>query len=95
MSTRKEVQYVAADHCYVFECPHCELPVQVAENEINCQIFVHGIMKNTGSQVNPHATKEHCDRLIEQDLVHGCCKPFKIFRGMSGAVEYANIYNNG
>lgn len=95
MSTRKEVQYIDADHCYVFDCPHCGIPVQVAENEVNCQIFVHGIMRSTGLQVNPHAPKEHCDRLIKQDLVYGCCKPFKLFRGQSGAVEYADIYNNG
>lgn len=89
MSARKEVQHITKDHCYIFACPHCELPVQVLENEVNCQIFRHGVMKSTNSQVNPHASKEHCDRLVEQDLVYGCCKPFKLIRGQNGVVEYA------
>lgn len=95
MSTRKEVHYIIPDQCYIFECPHCELPVQVAKNEVNCHIFVHGSMRSTGEQVNPHSTKEHCDRLIAQDLIYGCCKPFKLFRGQNGDVEYVDAYDNG
>lgn len=91
MSTRKEVKYIIEDHCYVFSCPHCELSIQVPENEINCQIFRHGTMKNTGFQVNPHAPKAHCERLVAKELVYGCCKPFKIFRGESGSIDYVDI----
>jgi hypothetical protein len=90
MSTQKPVLYIAEDHCYVFECPHCEVLTQVAENEVNCQIFRHGTLKRTGIQVNPHASKAHCARLIKQDLVHGCCLPFKLFRGGFGGIEYAD-----
>ena len=46
-SNQNEAQYVAADDCYVFNCPHCENPVQVRRNQVNCQIFRHGQMKNT------------------------------------------------
>jgi len=94
-ATRKEVEYVDSNRSYVFRCPHCDCYTLVAENEINCQIFVHGIIKSTYKQVNPHADRKHCERLLEQGLVHGCCGQFKLFRGISGEVEYADVWNNG
>ena len=27
--------------------------------------------------VNPHASKEECERWLQEDLVFGCTKPFK------------------
>ena len=42
-----EVQYVATDGCYIFNCPHCELPVQVEQRETNCKIFRHGQLTET------------------------------------------------
>jgi len=90
MSTLKEVQYIAADHCYIFECPHCNFPVQVSEHGVKCGIFRHATMKSTGKQINPHAPQDHCDRLLAQDLVYGCTKPFKLFRGPNGAVSHAD-----
>ena len=47
MSNQNEVQYVPEDNSYVFNCPHCENPVQVQRDQVNCQIFRHGQMKNT------------------------------------------------
>ena len=32
---------------YLFECPHCQAPVQVSCNQVNCRIFRHGQYKNT------------------------------------------------
>lgn len=32
---------------YFFLCPHCQSPVEVSSDQVNCQIFRHGIMKNT------------------------------------------------
>lgn len=95
MSIPKDVLYVAEDHCYVFECPHCDLSIQVPENQINCQIFVHGTMKRTGCQINPHASQEHCDRLVAKKLVYGCAKPFKLFRSPNGSIAYAQKYVYG
>lgn len=60
-----------------FECPHCTGHIIILKQDINCAIFRHGIYK-TGQLVNPHATKEECDRLVSEDLVLGCCKPFKL-----------------
>ena len=88
--SKKKVRYIDIEHCYIFECPHCEMLIQVAENEVNCQIFRHAIMKSTGQQVNPHASKEYCKSLISQNLVYGCCKPFKLFRGQNGTIEYSD-----
>lgn len=54
-------------------------------------IVIVGIMKSNKQQVNPHASKEECDVLIEKNLVYGCCKPFRIYRGNSGDYEYVDV----
>lgn len=61
-----------------FECPHCFNLVIVNSNEINCGIFRHGILKETGQQINPHETQANCDKFIRDNLVYGCAKPFEI-----------------
>lgn len=90
MNTQKEVIYIASERCYLFNCPHCDLPIQVADNEVNCQIFRHGVVKSTGQQVSPHLSKEKCDFLAEQNLVYGCCKPFKLLRNQEGLVTHTD-----
>lgn len=62
---------------YIFECPNCEIIIQVKKNETNCCIFRCGIYKNNFVQIPPHANKEECDRLKNNDLIYGCGKPFK------------------
>lgn len=64
----------------IFTCPHCNGMVVVPKGQ-----FRHAIYKVTinniiveNKQVDPHATKEHCDYLIENDCVYGCCKPVQI-----------------
>lgn len=57
-------------------CPHCKDFIII--NELNCCIFRHGILKNTGEQIDPHTNKEECDRLKKKGLLFGCGKPFKI-----------------
>ena len=57
-------------------CPHCNNYIII--KELNCGIFRHGIYKNTGKQINPHASKEMCDELVKEDLIYGCGKPFQI-----------------
>jgi len=57
-------------------CPHCNNPVAIAE--LNCRIFRHGTTKDF-QPVNPHATKQICDMLVERDmLLEGCGKPFYV-----------------
>jgi hypothetical protein len=62
----------------LIECPHCKEQIQIFKNEINCSIFRHAVFKDTMEQVNPHLSKDECERLKEADRVFGCCKPFKI-----------------
>jgi hypothetical protein len=72
---------------YSFTCPHCEYIIQVGENEFNCCIFRHGYFYeiNQGeirlvSQLPPHASKEVCEMLKNQNKIIGCGKPFQIKR---------------
>jgi len=62
---------------YHFECPHCNVTIQVAKNQINCKIFRCGIYKRNNKQIPPHMKKKDCDKLIEKNLIHGCGKPFR------------------
>lgn len=61
---------------FIITCPHCHQFVWI--EQINCGIFRHGIYKHNYQQIPPHSTKEECDRLISQDLILGCGKPFQI-----------------
>jgi hypothetical protein len=57
-------------------CPHCKDYVLI--DKINCAIFRHGIFKKNGKQINPHTSKDLCDKYIKNNLIYGCGKPFKI-----------------
>ena len=57
-------------------CPHCQGAVWV--EQLNCKIFRHGIFKQTGKQIPPHASKADCDKWFEQGEIWGCGKPFQI-----------------
>jgi len=59
-------------------CPHCESNILITE--INCAIFRHGAYKENYNQMNPHERKEECDRLVSENLVFGCGKPFKLVK---------------
>lgn len=59
-----------------FECPHCKEFIEIVE--INCGIFRHGYLKTNFTQINPHLPKNECDKLINEQLIYGCGKPFKI-----------------
>jgi hypothetical protein len=60
----------------IITCPHCEKLVLI--EKLNCCIFRHGTFINTGQQINPHASKEECEQLINTKQIYGCGKPFKI-----------------
>lgn len=60
---------------YIVICPHCgEYAIIV---EINCTIFRHGVYKTNMQPINPHASKEECERLLASGEIYGCGKPFK------------------
>ncbi len=60
----------------ILKCPHCNETVLI--EQINCAIFRHGILKKNLKQIDPHALKELCDYFVQNDLIYGCGKPFRI-----------------
>jgi hypothetical protein len=60
----------------IVNCPHCNVPILI--EQLNCRIFRHGILKSNNTQINPHASKEECDYYINNNLILGCGKPFRI-----------------
>ena len=57
-------------------CPHCKEYIII--EKINCGIFRHGIFKNNGQQIDAHSSKNDCNKYIENNLIYGCGKPFRI-----------------
>ena len=60
----------------IVSCPHCMEYIEILE--LNCKIFRHGVFKNNGKQINPHASLNECMLLIKKELIYGCGKPFQI-----------------
>ena len=85
---KKEVSYINDDKSYLFNCPNCDQFIIVNNNEVNCRIFRHAQFKSTGIQLNPHASKDYCDELVNSDLVYGCAKPFQLLYE-NGIVKFA------
>ena len=62
----------------IVQCPHCNLFIII--EEINCAIFRHGIFIKNNVQINPHSTKQECDNYVDNKLIIGCGKPFKLIK---------------
>jgi len=60
-------------------CPECFGVILVKKSDINCKIFRHGVLKSNNQQINPHSTEEECQYFINNKLIYGCGKPFRIF----------------
>ena len=71
------VEFDKDSNTYSFQCVWCEMFVQIKKNELGCKIFRHGYYKHSGSQIPPHAPKKLCDKLVEEDKIYGCGKPFR------------------
>ena len=52
----------------------------IISNEINCGIFRHAVYKSNLMQIPPHENKINCDKLIADEMVYGCAKPFQIIK---------------
>jgi len=76
----KMIQITYSDGFYIVRCPHCELLIQVKENEINCGIFRHAVLKSNGQQINPHTPKKACKKYRKNELVYGCAKPYQMIK---------------
>jgi hypothetical protein len=62
----------------VFVCLHCSEPFIIREQEFNCRILRHGVYRATMEPMNPHASREECERLVRDNLIYGCGKPLRI-----------------
>lgn len=69
------------DPIYI-KCPHCGGIIHITE--INCGIFRHAVLIETGSQINPHSPKDICMKLYNSNKIYGCGMPFKLIRSSSG-----------
>lgn len=65
------------ENYYLFQCPHCQLVIQVMKNEVACKIFRHGVYKSNNQQIPPHLPMNQCHELKEKDLIYGCGRPFR------------------
>ena len=72
-----EISYNESTGYYLFKCPHCPDYCEVHKTEIRCTIFRHAVYKKDLAFVNPHASKEECDKWVREGLIYGCAKPFK------------------
>ena len=77
---------------HLFVCPHCQGSILVLHGELNCRIFRHGVYRATSEPIPPHSIKAECDRLVQENLIEGCGKPFRIVESPSGLVAGACEY---
>jgi hypothetical protein len=70
---------------YIAICPWCDVPMIIYKE--NCCIFRHATYKN-GQEVDPHLSKDECDRIVRENLVYGCGKPFRIVNRIAEKCEY-------
>lgn len=59
---------------YIVLCPHYGDSIII--EQINCRIFRHAIYKTTGEQMDPHASKEVCEKARMDGVIYGCARPF-------------------
>ena len=62
---------------YLVECPNENCKQLILIEAINCGIFRHAVYK-TGSELNPHSSKELCLSLLSKNELYGCGQPFRV-----------------
>jgi len=75
------------NNTYIFNCPHCQDIITVFKKDLNCCIFRHGVYKTNRKQIDPHSSKEICDKLKKENKIYGCGKPFKFIKGDNPRIE--------
>lgn len=55
-------------------CPHGSVEVR----KLACQIFRHGVLKQSGKQIDPHSSQRKCEYYLKNKLIYGCGKPFRV-----------------
>ncbi len=69
---------------HTFTCLHCNEPFVVAHNEFNCRILRHGVFKHNLQPINPHSSKEECDKYVRDGVIFGCGRPLQIIDSSGG-----------
>lgn len=66
--------------CWLIDCPHCGGAVLMARepDEIRCGVFRHGVYKDHSGQIDPHASRETVQTLLDAGAVWGCGQPFSV-----------------
>ncbi len=72
---------------HTFTCLHCNEPFVVAHREFNCRILRHGVFKHNLQPINPHSSKEECDKLVLNHSIYGCGKPLQIIDNSGGGYQ--------
>lgn len=67
------------------DCPHCNVSVYI--EELCCGIFRHAVYKDTFEPIDPHSSKEECEKLLAENKVYGCGKPFRIITKSSTEIQ--------
>ena len=86
---------------FVIACPNCKTYFVITKNDLNCGIFRCAILKHNQKQVNPHATMEVMETLLNQNKIIGCGAAFCIPcpnsmepKLCSYSLEHRNNYRN-
>jgi hypothetical protein len=75
------------DRSVVVQCPHCEDWIFI--EQINCNVFRHGVFIISGQPIPPHSPKSDCDMWKETGAIYGCGKPFTLVsNSVAEACEY-------
>ncbi len=74
-----------------FTCPHCGAEFVVQRNELNCRIIRHFVFKDF-QQLNPHAPREECERVVRENLGYGCAKPVELVQESCQWIARASDY---
>ena len=82
--SEKKCQVYEDNDLFIFECPNCNEFIEVEKKETNCCIFRHAVYKHNMNQVSPHTPKNMCDRLVNENKVIGCCRPFRFIYDKNG-----------
>lgn len=57
-------------------CPWCDGLVVV--EELRCGIFRHGAFRDTGLQIDPHASQAQIEQWAAEGRLVGCGRPFRV-----------------
>ena len=71
---------------HVISCPHCDVTIVVAKNEVACAVFRCGVLKDSLVGIPSHASQQQCEQLVQQNKIYGCGKPFRLVAGNNAEI---------